>query len=48
MDLDKPFWPQPLTEGVEGVVSRDLLAADTYGFAIDSDLCKFVAEFSVG
>ncbi len=48
MDLDKSFRPQPLAERVEGVVSRDVLAADTYGFAIDSDFGKLLTEFSIG
>jgi len=48
MDLDKSFRPQPLAERVKGVVSRYVLAADTYGFAIDSDFGKLLAEFSIG
>ena len=48
MDLKKPFRPQSLAERMEGVVCRDLVAADTDGVTIYSDLRQFVAEFSIG
>lgn len=47
MDLSKSFWSKPLTECVEGVVSGDLMAADTDGFAINSDLGQLLAEFPI-